>query len=315
MDKILNKGEMINNTYEVSFFIGAGSFGEVYRVKHKLMGLQAMKVFKKEHFEQENIDEVIAEGKILIRLNHQNIVKVYDINTFNKDDKEYYYITMSFVSGESLAQLLKRKMQLDAPVAISIITDILKGLKHANENDLIAHRDISPDNILLSYDKHKPMGVITDFGIAVLLDKNKKIAGAGGKFLYMAPESLSFDVTSQSSDVFAIGVVLYRILTGVHPWEYDFENYDVSTPRSNMVEMISSTRRSKPKKPSLFNPSVSKNLDDIILKSLDRNMENRYRAASELFEALQNLDKDERPPSQTNIEDAYWEGQNLDSIF
>ena len=84
--QILEKGELINNTYEASFFIGRGAFGEVYRVKHKLMGLQAMKIFKEDYVEKTDLDNVVAEGKILLRLNHKNIVKVYEINTFNKNN-------------------------------------------------------------------------------------------------------------------------------------------------------------------------------------------------------------------------------------
>lgn len=319
--QILEKGEVINNTYETSFFIGKGAFGEVYRVKHKLMGLQAMKIFKENYVAKSNLEDVISEGKILIRLNHKNIVKVYEINTFNKNNREFYFMTMSFVSGESLSELLKRKIYIEAPAATAIMIDVLEGLSHANDHNLIAHRDITPDNILLSYDEHKPMGILTDFGIAVLLDKLKKMPDAAGKFLYMAPESLSLGVTTQGSDVFSAGVVLYKMLTSQHPWEYDFDNYKNQKTHEEIAIMINSSRRLNPKKPSLCNETVSKELDEIILKSLEGNMENRYRSASEFLEDLKSLnelpgdEEDNDADLGQSLEEAYWKEQNLNSII
>ena len=94
---ILGKGEIINSIYEVSFFIGQGAFGEVYRVKHKFFDeYQVMKVFKDEYIEESDLNDVINEGRILKRLTHPNVVRVLDINTFNKNGKDHYYITMSF---------------------------------------------------------------------------------------------------------------------------------------------------------------------------------------------------------------------------
>jgi len=199
----LTKGEVINNTYEVIFFIGQGAFGKVYRVKHKFFDeFQVMKVFKDEYVEKTELNEVIKEGRILTRLTHPNVVKIFEINTFNKNGKAHYFITMSFVSGESLAQLVKRKIQLDVPVATSIMIDILKGLNAAHKNNpTIIHRDISPDNVLLSYDNYKPVGILGDFGIAELLDQLTKLAGAGGRYLYFAPECF-MNIYLPSSDVF-----------------------------------------------------------------------------------------------------------------
>ncbi|GAH35398.1 unnamed protein product, partial [marine sediment metagenome] len=118
--RILKKGEVINETYRVDFFIGQGAFGEVYRVRHKFLDdLQVMKVLKQEYVEKNNCDEVVNEGRILAKLTHPNIVRVFDVNTFTKKGKQRYFITMGFVSGESLSQLLKRKILLSVPAAIS----------------------------------------------------------------------------------------------------------------------------------------------------------------------------------------------------
>ena len=86
-NKILENGEVINNTYEIGSFVGQGAFGEVYRVKHKFFDeFQVMKVFKNEYVEKTDLNDVINEGQILTRLSHPNVVKVFEINTFNKND-------------------------------------------------------------------------------------------------------------------------------------------------------------------------------------------------------------------------------------
>src|SRR5450432_4059255 len=113
---ILNKGESINDTYEIQFFIGEGAFGEVYRVKHKYLGVQVMKVFKEEYVSKTDLDTVTKEAKILSKLTHQNIVRVFETNSFVREGKKYFYITMGFVSGETLTQRLARKIQLPLPV-------------------------------------------------------------------------------------------------------------------------------------------------------------------------------------------------------
>jgi serine/threonine-protein kinase len=285
--KTLAKGEVINNTYEVNFFIGQGAFGEVYRVKHKFFDeFQVMKVFKNEYVEKTDLNDVINEGRILTRLSHPNVVKVFDINTFNKNGKDHYFITMSFVAGESLSQLTKRKIHLDVPVATSIMIDVLKGLASAHKNNpTIIHRDISPDNILLSYDEHKPEGILGDFGIAKLLDQVNSLPGAGGRYLYFAPECF-MNIYLPTSDVFSAGVVLYKILTGVHPWQYDFDHYTLDDNKE-VSKMINSGRKEEPKKPSLFNEDVDDKLEKVVMKSLEKNMENRYRTASSFLKALQ----------------------------
>jgi len=303
----LIKGEIINNTYEINFFIGQGAFGKVYRVKHKFFDeFQVMKVFKDDYVKKTDLSEVINEGLILTRLTHPNVVKVFEMNTFNKSGIDHYFITMSFVSGESLAQLIKRKIYLDVPVATSIMIDILKGLTAAHKNKpTIIHRDVNPDNILLSYKKNRPVGILGDFGIAEILDQVKNLPGAGGRYLYFAPECF-MNIYLPTSDVFSAGVVLYKSLTGVHPWIYDFDHY-THDDNEEVSKMINSGRREAPKAPSLFNAAIDEKLEKVILKSLEKNIENRYRTAASFLSALQEICKID------DITHGYWMEQNLDS--
>ena len=307
-NKILENGEIINNTYEIGSFIGEGAFGEVYRVRHKFFDeFQVMKVFKHEYVENTDLNDVVNEGQILTRLSHPNVVKVFEINTFNKKDVDHYFITMSFVSGESLTQLVKRKIQLDLPVATSIMFDVLNGLTSAHKNNpTIIHRDINPDNILLSYDNHKPVGILGDFGIAKLLVQVYSLPGAGGRFLYFAPECF-MNIYLPSSDVFSAGIVLYKVLTGVHPWEYDFDHYTLDD-NDEVAKMIHFGRRNEPKKPSIFNSNVEDKLEKVVMKSLELNMENRYRTAGSFLKALQNACE------TRDLSNSYWLEQDLISL-
>lgn len=131
--RLLVKGETINGTYEVQFFIGEGAFGEVYRVKHKLLGTQVLKVFKETYVNKTDLEIVTREAKLLSKLTHPNIVRVFETNTFLKDGKTFYFMTMGFVSGETITELLRRKIQLPIPVALSIQTDLLTGLRFVQD--------------------------------------------------------------------------------------------------------------------------------------------------------------------------------------
>ena len=302
---LLSRGDIINGTYKVIFPIGQGAFGEVFRVKHKYFkDPQVMKVYKDEYVEKTELEEVINEGQVLSKLSHPNLVKVFSINTFNKNGKVHYFMTMGYVSGESLKQLIKRKRELDVPVAISIMIDVLKGLKAAHNNKpRIIHRDINPDNILLSYDNYKPAGILGDFGIAILLDKANSIPGAAGRYFYFAPECF-MGIYLPASDVFSAGCVLYKMLTGSLPWQYDLVHSTLDD-KEEISYMINSARREKVKKPSLSNSDIDEKLEKVIMKSIEKKMENRYRTAGSFLKALENANKTEDPSG------GYWKEQDL----
>ncbi|OGU18621.1 MAG: hypothetical protein A2X85_17435 [Geobacteraceae bacterium GWF2_54_21] len=300
---ILTKGDQINDTYTVQFFIGQGAFGEVYRISHKYLGTQVLKVFKDEYVQRADIETVTREAKILSKLTHPNIVRVFETNTFEKNGINYFFMTMGFVSGETLAQLLIRKIELPVPIALSIQKDLLTGL-HVTHSQTppIIHRDISPDNVLLSYEGEKTVAMLSDFGLAQFSDYASHISTAAGKYTYFAPECF-WDTYLPASDVFAAGIVLYRMITGVHPWEYNFDSgYD---DPEEIATMIISSRKKSPKKPSFYADGCNDRLDEVIMKSLEKDLENRYKNASEFLEALTGLEKPASTKSVANRADEH----------
>ena len=293
-EHILSKGENINDTYEIQFFIGQGAFGEVYRVKHKYLGVQVMKVFKEDYVSKTDIGTVTREAKILSKLTHPNIVRVFETNSFIRQDKKYFFITMGFISGETLTQFLKRKIQLPIPIALSIQNDLLTGLKFVQEQPQpIVHRDISTDNILLSYEKEKPIAMLSDFGLAQSIDQLSKLPNAAGRYIYFAPECF-FGTYLPTSDVFSSAIILYKMITGMHPWEYDFEGTDDDTEK--ITTMVITARRKEIQKPSLHNDACTPYLDYVILKALSKDIEERYKTADEFLTALNDTVKEVYQP-------------------
>jgi transitional endoplasmic reticulum ATPase len=284
-ESILSKGEIINNTYEVQFYIGEGAFGEVYRVKHKYLGLQVLKILKNESFEKNQLSSLINEANLLSKLSHPNIVRVFEANEFTKNEQVFYFISMAFVSGETIAQRLFRKKQFEIKDAISIQLDLLNGLKYLHsQQNVIIHRDINLDNVLLSYADRNIIGLLSDFGLAQSLNKNNFFSDSAGRYLYFAPECF-WGSYFPSSDVFSSGIVLYQMITGKHPWEYNFD----FTANSNFEEIstaIIKSRKKKVLKPSKLKTNCPSFLDDIILKSIDLDLENRFNNAIEFFDAL-----------------------------
>jgi len=297
---ILSKGDVINGTYEVQFFIGQGGFGEVYRVKHKYLGLQVLKVFKEEYSQKTDIETLVQEARILSNLTHNNIVRVFEANEFTKDSKVYYFITMAFVSGETLTQRLSRLLKLPFAEAITIQTDLLNGLRYLHgQNPLIIHRDINTDNLLLSYDDNKIVGKLADFGLAQAVNPISTITDAAGRYQYFAPECF-WNTYFPSSDVFSAGLVFYKMITGVHPWYYNFDSIEQDNSEQ-ISTVIISARNEQPRKPSYYNAECNEHFDNIILKAISLNLENRFLNAIEFYSALTSQPIDSKTTSKTNM--------------
>ncbi len=223
----------------------------------------------------------LDEAKMSAQLTHPNIVQVYD---FGEADGTYY-IAMEFISGENLAAIawrgVKRKKPLSPTFAARIIADACKALNYAHHLTKsdgtaleIVHRDISPQNILVTYEGEIK---VVDFGIAKAATKSQhtKTGMLKGKFSYMSPEQCLGEHVDMRSDVFALGIVCYELCTGKRLFKHESELM--------ILEMITK-RRITP--PSEVSEGISPELEGIIMKALEKNREDRYQTGQEFALAL-----------------------------
>lgn len=284
---LISNGKILKNIYTVDCIIGQGNFGEVYRVKHKFLGYQALKIIK-HNKNQNNFTNFINESKNLLNVNHENIVRLFDANYLKYDRKKYFFLSMEFISGEDLFSHLNRKVSIEIDLALKFQKEICQGLEHMhNLKNPIIHRDLKPQNILIDFNTNTLSVKISDFGVSAMLKKNFKIATSEGTLVYMSNETLN-GIADISNDIFSSGIIFYEMLTGKHPWNYNFKN--VSDEEELKTQIILS-RKNKPINPSFYNKKICIKLEKIILKSISNDKTQRYLSAKSFLNDLKNYDK------------------------
>jgi len=220
---LLQEGDKIKGTYEVERFLGEGAFAEVYRVKHKFLGRQAMKLFKRVGMTQNEIEEMLGEAILLSRIGHPNIVRVFDANVFESPQGTCGYFTMENVSGGSLDKFWRSHGASFIPIetSIDIMRQVCRGLAVAHdETPPIIHRDIKPHNILVGYEADGLRARVSDFGLAKKVNPLTLMATAAGTLGFKPPETfLKIKADSCAADVWALGVTLYMMLTDKLPFK------------------------------------------------------------------------------------------------
>jgi len=282
---VLSRGDVINDTYEVLSKLGAGNFGEVYRVKHRYLGDQVLKVLDEDYVERSAIETVMAEAKNLNQVLHRNVVRFYDMGSFKKDGREYFYLTMEYVPGETLSQLWDRKSPFSVEEAMRLMKDILAGLEAVHTKEIL-HRDINGDNILLDYNSggEEPVAKVADFGLSYMADPLSGAGMAAGRYLFWAPECFH-GAYVKHSDVFSAGMVFYRMVTGVFPWR-DKETSARYDSAEELETEILKARKEDTRPPSYWNDRCPEELDDLILKSLAKELTERFNDAGSFREGL-----------------------------
>jgi transitional endoplasmic reticulum ATPase len=294
--RLLSPGEIIKDTYVVDRFLGSGAFAEVYRVTHKYLGMQAMKVLKPHAVKDEGLKLFLSEATILTNITHPNVVRIFDANSFKSKQQELFFIAMEFVSGETLFQLIKRKIRISLPLALSIQREICAGLSVAHKQQpAIIHRDVKPQNILLSYDNNIAQAKVSDFGVAKAVNLRTRITDSAGTITYLPPEGF-WNYHTQASDVFSAGIVFYQMVTGVSPWLYDFSNV-LKDDQDAVETIVLKARKKDPPRPSSIVEQCDDQLDEILLKSLAQDPSKRFKDAMEFLSALidyENRDKKQK---------------------
>src|SRR3989475_3658772 len=267
--------EVLGDRYQLQDPIGRGGMATIYRGRDIRMDrVVAIKVLREVYStDPKFVKRFQTEARAASALQHPNIVQVYD---YGQTDGNYY-IVMELVEGTDLRSYLSSHDVLDVDRAIIIAHDIALGLGAAHRRGIV-HRDVKPQNVLIGIDGSIKL---TDFGIVSMYkDANvERLTTSGmtlGTVQYFAPEQAQGEIVSPAADVYALGIVMYEMLTGHTP-------FDGNSPVLVAMQHI----QDQPDPPSQFNPSIPTALEEIILRCLEKVPEMRFRDGSQLARALE----------------------------
>ncbi|MGE0028349.1 MAG: Stk1 family PASTA domain-containing Ser/Thr kinase [Thermoleophilia bacterium] len=264
-------GELIGGRYELGRQLGAGGMARVYLGHDRLLDREvAVKVLAEPYASDPNfVERFRREASAAAGLNHPTIVAVYDRGEADGS----YYIVMEYLAGPDLKQVIRSRAPLPPVEAIDATQQILAALGAAHRRDLV-HRDVKPQNVLVAEDGHLK---VTDFGIARAgAESDMTEAGSViGTAQYLSPEQARGDEVTAASDTYAVGIVLYEMLTGRVP-------FDGGPPVAVAMKQISD----EPVSPRIVEPSVPRELEAVVMRSLAKRPSERYRTAEEMSRAL-----------------------------
>ena len=266
---MVKNGIFLGKRYEVLSKIGAGGMADVYKGKDTMLNRYvAIKVLKKEYREDENfVRKFRSEAQAAAGLMNPNIVNVYDVG----EDRGLYYMVMELVEGITLKEYIDKKGRLSHKEVISIAIQMCTGIGAAHAAGII-HRDIKPQNIIISRDGKVK---VTDFGIAKAATSNTISSNAMGSVHYTSPEQARGGYSDAKSDIYSIGITLFEMVTGRVPFDGDST---VSVAIKHLQEEITP--------PSEYVPDIPYSLEQIILKCTQKNGERRYANTTELIQDL-----------------------------
>ncbi len=263
---MLKAGVYIADRYEIVGKVGAGGMADVYKAKdHTLGRFVGIKVLKQEFSEDMNfVTKFRTEAQSAAGLEHPNIVNIYDVGSENA----MYYIVMEYVEGITLKTYIEKKGQLSFKEAVSIAIQVGRGIEAAH-NKHIVHRDIKPQNIIISTEGKVK---VTDFGIARATNNNTINSEVMGSVHYASPEQARNGFVDGKSDIYSLGIVMYEMVTGRVP--FDGESAVAIAIQHLQEEMVN---------PSAYAPDLPVSLEKIILKCTQKSPDRRYATISDLL--------------------------------
>ncbi len=284
---ILYPGTMLQDRYEILEKIGSGGMSEVYKAKcHKLNRLVAIKVLKSEFTSDATfVSKFKMEAQAAAGLSHPNIVNIYDV----VDEGDIHFIVMELVEGITLKSYITKKGHLDVKEAIGIAIQVASGIEAAHEQHII-HRDIKPQNMLISMDGKVK---VADFGIArAVSSQTMNAATVVGSVHYISPEQARGGYSDERSDLYSLGITMFEMVTGHVPFEGD-----------NTVTVALAHLEDPMPDPRTLNPDVSPSLARIILKCTEKRPERRYPNAAAVISDLRRALLNDDDPSVGMIEE------------
>ncbi|MBO5245631.1 MAG: Stk1 family PASTA domain-containing Ser/Thr kinase [Eubacterium sp.] len=276
---MLEIGTFVADRYEILEKIGAGGMSDVYKAKDQVLGrFVAVKVLKAEFAEDVNfVTKFHTEAQSAAGLQHPNIVNIYDVGS----EEHMHFIVMEYVEGITLKTYIEKKGQLNYKEAISIAIQVARGIEAAHHNNIV-HRDIKPQNIMIS---HEGKVKVTDFGIARAATSNTIHSDVMGSVHYTSPEQARNGFVDGKSDIYSLGIVMYEMVTGRVP--FDGDTTVAIAIQHLQEEMVV---------PSVYAEDLPVSLEKIILKCTQKSQDRRYATMEDLLEdlkhALMEPDKD-----------------------
>lgn len=262
-------GMMIGDRYEILEKIGTGGMSDVYKAKcHKLNRFVAIKVLKQEFSENANfVSKFRTEAQAAAGLMHPNIVNVYDVG----EEGDIYYFVMELVEGITLKKYIEKKARLSVKEAISIAIQVSMGIEAAHNNHII-HRDIKPQNIIISKDGKVK---VTDFGIAKAATSNTITSNVMGSVHYTSPEQARGGYSDEKSDIYSLGITMFEMLTGRVPFNGETT---VAIAIKHIQEELPSPRD--------YVPEIPVSVEQIVFKCCQKSPDRRYQSMAELIDDL-----------------------------
>lgn len=284
---ILQKNQIINEKYNVQFYQGEVNNGQIYRCKDNSGKLVRLKIYnaaklKRHHFKS---NSELIELEVLKSINHKNAAKFIDEGEFKIGFDEFKYIVTEFLSGESLAERLKRENPLPPYAAQMIINDVLEGIKYLhNFNDPIIHNAITPENIILDYKDNTETAIIINFHNARFFSYDFKDFEYDGVPIYFRASETFNKIITPRSDIFSVGALFYTLVNGMQPWTNISTFKTVS--EEQLIERIVEERNKPLTFTSINKEIIDDHLKSVIKKALAENIDERFQSADEFSKYL-----------------------------
>lgn len=265
-------GHELGGRYQVIERIGGGGMALVYRAHDILLNRNvAIKVLRNQFVhDEEFIRRFRREAQSAASLSHPNVVSIYDVG----QEEDIHYIVMEYIEGHNLNEIIKERAPLQVDESVRIASQICDALDHAHQNQII-HRDIKPHNILIGRNGRVK---VTDFGIARAVTSTTitQTGSVVGSVHYFSPEHAKGVTTGEKSDLYSLGIVLYQMLTGVLPF---LGESPISVALKHLQEEF--------EEPRVLNPLIPQSVENVILRSMRKNPDERYHSAKEMLQDLE----------------------------
>ena len=289
-------GALLAGRFRVIAFLAHGGMGEVYEVEdQELKTRVAIKTIRPEILGlPQSVDRFRREVQLSRRVTHPNVCRIHDLfrhSSGHRGEPDFLLVSMELLQGRTLASVLRERGALDPHEALAILRQVTDALAAAHEAGII-HRDLKPSNIFLeAHDASGPRAVVTDFGLAVRAHtmSNDPLTRSGqaifGTPEYMSPEQIEGRELTPASDIYALGLILFQMLTGRHAFE-------------SRSQMLSALKRltDEPPLPSSYAPSLPRAWDALLRQCLARDPEKRIGSAAQLRQAIAQLEREEWQP-------------------